>query len=162
MADAETEAEWAKLRRVEEEKQKAARAIENEKNDKTNLVYLDPKSTKAKGFSRDRDVVMRAVEKFTNYSIIFVVFGVVLSIIGRVGGMVSDANHLGMGAMVISGLPGMLGMVCLAAAVISAIIGIISSFWTKTKYGAKTNYTLRASIITLIIFGVFELIWYNI
>ena len=162
MADAETEAEWAKLRRIDEEKQKAARAIENEKVDKTNLTYLDPKSTKQKGFSRDRDVVMRAVEKFTNYSVIFVVFGVVLKVISRAGGIVSEVSHIGAGGAIISGLPGALGMVCLIAAVVAAIAGIISSIWAKSKYGAKMSYTLRVSIITLVIFGVFELIWYNV
>ena len=162
MADAETEAEWAKLRRIAKEKEKAARALGNTESDKANLVYLDPKSIKAKGFSRDRDVILRAVEKFANVSIIFVASGVVLSLIGRTGGIVSMTSGAGAGAMVISGLPSGLGMACLAMSVVTAAVGIISSVWAKIKYGTKTKYTLVSSVITLIIFGVFEIIWYNI
>ena len=162
MADAETEAEWAKLRRIAKEKEKAAKALEEAKPDKTALVYLDPKSTKVKGFSRDRDVQLRTVEKFANVSIIFVIAGVVLGFISRAGGVVSEVGRLGAGGAVIAGLPQALSMICLAISVIAAITGIISSIWAKTKYGIKTKYTLQISVITLIVFGVFELIWRNI
>ena len=162
MADAETEAEWAKLRRIAKEKEKAAKALDNAKPDKANLAYLDPKSTKVKGFSRDRDVVLRAVEKFASASIVFVISGIVLNVVGRAGGIVSGVNQLGLGAAIISGLPSTLGMACLIISVVAAVTGIVSSIWAKIKYGTKTKYTLISSVITLVIFGVFEIIWYNI
>lgn len=162
MADAETEAEWAKLRRIAKEKEKAARALENTKPDKIALSYLDPKPAKTTGFSRNRETVMRAVEKFANTSIIFVIFGIVLSIIGRAGETVTNVNHLGAGGVIIAGLPQALSMACLVVAIVSAATGIISSIYVKKKYGTKMGYTLRASVITLVIFGIFEIIWYNI
>ena len=162
MADAETEAEWAKLRRIAKEKEKAAKALEKTESDKTALAYLDPKPAKTKGFSRNLETVMRAVEKFANYSIIFVFFGITLSFIGRSGGIVSGVNDLGAGGAIISGLPMALGTACLVVAVVSATVGIISSIYVKKKYKTKMDYTLRVSAITLAIFGIFEVIWYNI
>ena len=156
MADAETEAEWAKLRRIEKEKQKAVKALEKTESDKTALSYLDPRPAKTTGFSRNRETVMRAVEKFANASIIFIIAGVVLSFIARAGGIVSGVNNLGMGAVIISGLPSALGMACLVVAAVSAVTGIISSIYTKVKYKTDMKYTLLVSITTLIIFGIFE------
>ena len=156
MADAETEAEWAKLRRIAKEKEKAAKALEKTESDKTALAHLDPKPAKTTGFSRNQETVIRAVEKFANASIIFVIAGVALSFIGRAGGIVSNVNNLGMGGAIISGLPLTLGLACLAVAVVAAVIGIISSIYTKIKYKTDMKYTLLVSIITLLIFGVFE------
>ena len=155
MADAETEAEWAKLRRIEKEKQKAAKALEKTESDKVAISYLDPKPAKTTGFSRNRETVIRAVEKFANYSIIFVIFGIVLNIISRAGGIVSGVNNLGMGAAIISGLPQALSMICLAAGVVSAVVGIISSIYTKVKYKTNMKYTLLVSVISLIVFGIY-------
>ena len=162
MADAETEAEWAKLRRIAKEKEKAAKALEKTESDKVAISYLDPKPAKTTGFSKNRETVIRAVEKFANASIIFVIFGITLSFIGRAGGMVAGVNDLGAGGVIISGLPYAISMACLLIAVVSATVGIISSIYVKKKYGTKMGYTLRVSIITLLIFGVFEVIWYNI
>ena len=156
MADAETEAEWAKLRRIAKEKEKAAKALEKTESDKTVLAHLDPKSAKTTGFSRNRETVIRAVEKFANASIIFVIAGVALSFIGRAGGIVSNVNNLGMGGAIISGLPLTLGLACLVVAVVAAVTGIISSIYTKIKYKTDMKYTLLVSIVTLLVFGIFE------
>ena len=158
MADAETEAEWAKMRRVAKEKEKAAKALENTKPDSVATSYLDPKPAKTKGFSRNRETVIRAVEKFANASIIFMIFGIVLSVIARAGGMVTSIGHLGVGGAIIAGLPEAISMICIVVAIISAITGIVSSIYTKIKYKTKTNYTIWVCVITLVAFVVYELI----
>jgi hypothetical protein len=156
MADAETEAEWAKMRRVAKEKEKAAKALEKTKRDSVVLSYLDPKPAKTSGFSANRETVMRAVEKFANASIIFMIFGVTLSAIARAGGMVTSIGHLGVGGAIIAGIPQAISMICILIAIVSAITGIISSIYTKIKYKTKMNYTILVCIITLVIFGIFE------
>lgn len=137
-------------------KRKAAKALEKTESDKTALAHPDPKPAKTTGFSRNQETVIRAVKKFANASIIFVIAGVALSFIGRAGGIVSNVNNLGMGGAIISGLPLTLGLACLVVAVVAAVTGIISSIYTKIKYKTDMKYTLLVSIITLLIFGIFE------
>lgn len=145
MADAETEAEWAKLRRIAEEKKKAAKALENTKQDKVALSYLEPSSTKVKGFSKNREVVMNSVEKFANASIVFALGGVILKLIAR-----AMEGYM-------AGMFDGIGMICFVVAVVAAITGITSSFYTKIKYKTKMNYTIFICIIALVVFGVYEL-----
>ena len=139
MADAETEAEWAKLRRIAEEKKKAAKALENTKQDKVALSYL-------KGFSRDRESVMMSVEKFANAGIVFVIAGAILKLISRA--------MTGTIAGVVDGV----GMIGLVVGVIAAVTGIISSLYAKIKFKTKMNYTIVVSVIALVVFGIYELV----
>ena len=149
MADAETEAEWAKLRRIAKEKEKAARALEDAKQDKVALSCLDPAPARAKGFSRNRETVIRSVEKFANFSILFVIFGIMLELIGRAVAMTTMA--------VVAGILQGLGTVCLVVAIVSAVTGVISSIYTKIKYKTKMNYTIWVSVIALVAFGIYRL-----
>lgn len=75
---------------------KAAKALSEEKPDRTNLVSLDPKTTKVRGWSNDPDVILATAERMGNRSIIFALAGLVLNVIGLAGGMVSFTNKLGL------------------------------------------------------------------
>lgn len=160
MADAKTEQEWEKSKRIEEERMKAVRNLNTANASKANAIsasFLDPSLTRKKGYRRDPDAIMMSAEKFANAGAILAVAGAVLVFIGVAGGAVAQINELGAGGAIISGLPGSLGAGCIAVAVICALVGIISSFVFCKQIGKKSSTALRTSIITLIIVFVFIL-----
>ena len=124
MADKETEAKWEKSKRIEAERMKAARAAAEDKPDKSNLAYLDPKTTKAKGWSGDFDVIMASAERIGNRSLIFAIGGVVLVIIGIAGGIVGATYHLDMAGALISALPSGIGYLLMGIGVLMAMVTI--------------------------------------
>jgi hypothetical protein len=63
MADSEVEKEWEKSKRIEAERMKAIRDLEERKPDSSGLALLDPKQTKVKGWSKDPDVVIADIER---------------------------------------------------------------------------------------------------
>lgn len=91
MADKETEAEWARMRRVELERKKAAEAVrkEQEKQGKVNLAFL-PVSTKTKGWSKNPNVVMADAARMADKSLVFALGGILLIMIGDMGNIVSN------------------------------------------------------------------------
>ena len=109
MADSDTE-KWAlKSKQIEAERTKAARDLASQKPDKANLAFLDPKITKVKGWSKDPDVIRADAERMGNRALIFAIAGVTLSLIGYVGGMVTSTFDLGLGGIIVSGLPSSIG-----------------------------------------------------
>ena len=62
MADTETE-EWAKKsKRIEAERMKAIRDLDENKADRANLGFLDANPTKVKGWSNDPNVILASAE----------------------------------------------------------------------------------------------------
>ena len=76
-ADAETEKEWAKSKRIDEERMKAARALSDEKPDKVNLAFLGPNMTKVKGWSSNPNVILASIERMGNRSMALALGGIV-------------------------------------------------------------------------------------
>lgn len=158
MADQETEAGWEKSKRIEAERTKAAQALKAEKSDSTNLAYLDPKETKVKGWSSDKDVILASVERLGNKSMILAVSGVALGVIGYGGGMVSNGFRLGMAGIMVSGLPSGLSFICLGLAVIMAVVVIGSEILRKIKEKQKFSAAFGSAVGAVVTVAVYVLI----
>ena len=154
MADEQTEAEWAKSKRIEAERMKAARAMADEKIDKTNLAFLDPKSTKVKGWSNDPDVVLADGEKMGNRALIFAISGLVLSSIGAIGGIVSSTFNLGLAGAVLA-IPSGISLVCIWAAVLMALVAIACEIYLKVKKARKFSVAFWSSICTIVLIIIY-------
>ena len=137
MADTDME-KWAlKSKQIEAERMKAAEDLVNQKPDKSNLAFLDPKATKVKGWSKDPDVIRADAERMGNRALVFAIAGVVLSLIGYVGGMVASSFKLGLGGAIVSGLPSSIGYICLAIAVLLGLIVMGQELYLRIKRGTK-------------------------
>ena len=158
MADQETEQEWAKSKRIEAEKMKAARALAQAKPDQSNLAFLDPKATKVKGWSSDPDVKLASIERMGNRAIIFALGGIVLSIIGYVGGMVTVSSNLGLAGVIISSLPSGLGMFLVGIGIIMSLVTIGTEITYKIKSGHKFTNSFWTAIGALVLVGLYWLI----
>ena len=155
MADRESE-EWAeKSKRIEVERMQAARALMEEKPERTNLAFLNPSNTKTKGWSRDPNVILASIERMGNRSLVFAICGVVLSILGRVGGMVASLNNLGLAGVAIDSLPSLIGFLGMGIGVIMAIIVISCEIIYKIKLGRKITAVMWTSIATIIVVGLY-------
>ena len=156
MVDSETE-EWAeKSKRIEAEKMKAAWALAEEKSDKSYLAYLDPKTTKVKGWTTDSDVILASIERLGNRSIVLAISGIILSIIGQAGSIVSETFNLGLGSMVISGIPGGVSLFCTGLAIIMAVVVMGSEIFYKVKQGRKFSsafLTAVVSVFLIVLYG---------
>ncbi|MBR0372891.1 hypothetical protein IJH72_03080 [Candidatus Saccharibacteria bacterium] len=159
MVDRETE-KWAeKSKRIEAERMKAARALAEGKPDKSNLAYLDPKTTKVKGWTTDPDVILASIERLGNRAVVLAVSGIVLSIIGQAGGVISETFNLGLGSMIISGIPGGVGLFCMGLAVIMAIVVMGGEIFYKVKQGRKFSsafLTAGVSIFLIVLYGIIQ------
>ena len=155
MADSDTE-KWAlKSKQIEAERTKAARDLASQKPDKANLAFLDPKITKVKGWSKDPDVIRADAERMGNRALIFAIAGVTLSLIGYVGGMVTSTLDLGLGGVIVSGLPSSIGYGCLAIAVLLGLIVMGLELHQKIKRSAKLTsafWTGFSAIIVTVLF----------
>ena len=99
MADKEVE-EWAaKSKAIEAERMKAAKAIVEEKLDRTNEAFLDPKLTKVKGYSKDTDVILASAERIGNRALVLVICGLLLAFVARMGGYLVSVFRLGLFGM---------------------------------------------------------------
>lgn len=155
MAD-EDSIKWAeKSKQIEAEKMKAARALVSEKQDKTNLAFLDPKTTKVKGWSNDFDVVMASAERIGNRSLLFAVGGIVLDIIGMVGGMVTSAFQLGVAGAIIAGLPSGIGYFCIGIGVLMAMVTVGCEIVFKVKKGKKFTSVIWSAVATIGVITVY-------
>ena len=157
MADAETEKKWAESKRIEAERMKAARAIVNEKTDKSNLAFLDPTTT-SKRYTSDDNSILKSAEKIGNRSIVLAICGVVLSIIGSVGGMVSVTNRLGAAGALISDLPSIVGLFGRGIAIIMALVTIGSEVYFKIKKGRSFSAGMRSAVGAIAVVVVYFLI----
>lgn len=155
MADAETEAEWEKSRRIDEERMKAARAINEAKPDVENLSHLDPGVGKPRGWTSDRWAVMSSAEKVANWAAILAPAGVVLGIIGDVGAIVGSVGRLGMAIALISAIPGGLGMICLWLAIFFGMIGSVTAIYYHARQGRKLGFVGWSSMVSVIIVVVY-------
>lgn len=158
MADKETEKEWEKSKRIDAERIKAARALSNEKQDKTNLAFLDPNMTKVKGWSSDPNVILASIERMGNRSMALALGGVVLSVIGYVGGMVTSSFRLGMAGVIISALPSGAGMILVGLAILMSLIVIGTEITYKIKSGRKFSSSFWTAVGTLVIVALYILI----
>lgn len=157
MADSETEAEWAKSKRIEEERKKAAQALLEEKPSKANLAYLDPKQQKRGGFSKDPDATLDSAEKFSEKSMMLVMLGVPLCVIGMLGSVVSQGSSSGTGIAIMSGILMGVGGIGVAIAVFLAIVSLVVVLIWGRRSKRKISNALWPAITTIvvsIIFGV--------
>ena len=158
MADKETEAEWEKSKRIEAERMKAARALETEKPNSVSLAYLDPKATKVKGWSSDKDVILASVERLGNKSVILAFSGVALGVVGYGGSMVTTIFHLGMAGVMVSGVPSGLSFICLGLAVIMALVVIGSEVTRKVKDKQKFSAAFGSAVGAMVTVVIYVLI----
>ena len=156
MADEETRIEWEKSRRIEAERQKAVQAMakEEKKRDGVSLSYLDPGATKVKGFSRDTNVVLADAERMANRAMFLVIGGVALMIIGGVGGIVSTTYGLGLAGVILS-IPSMVGLVCLGAGALMAMVTMGCEVYFRVKTGRKPSSALWTAAIALAVVAVY-------
>ena len=159
MADLETQAEWAKSRAIEAERLKAAEAVkkEEEKFGRVNLAYADPKVTKVKGYSRDLDVVLASSERMGNRSIILVVGGVVLAVIGDVGGVVSSTFNLGLAGLILD-IPGAVGWLLMGIGGLMAMATIVCEVYFRFKNGRKMSVAVWSAIPAVGVILVYVLV----
>ncbi|MBR3132418.1 hypothetical protein IKG33_03385 [Candidatus Saccharibacteria bacterium] len=136
MADRETELEWEKSKRIEAEKMKAERALEETKPDKANYAFLEPKTTKVKGWSADKDVILADSERMGNRSAILALSGVVLNFIGDMGAIVSESFNLGMAGVILN-IPSWVGIFCFGLAILMAGALIGCEIYFRIKKGRK-------------------------
>ncbi len=158
MADEETEKEWAKSKRIDAERMKAARALLNEKPDKVNVAFLDPNATKVKGWSNDPNVIFASIERMGNRSMALALGGIVLSVIGYVGGMVAVNFKLGAAGAMISGLPSGAGMILIGLAILMSLVVIGTEITYKIKNGRKFSSSFWTAVGTLVIVALYILI----
>lgn len=157
MADAETEKEWEESKRIEAERMKAARAIVNEKADKSSLAFLDP-ITVSKRYTSDDNAILKSAEKIGNRSIVLAISGAVLNIIGTTGGMVSMANKLGAAGALISGLPSIVGLLGMGLAIIMALVTIGSEVFYKVKKGRAFSAGMWSAVSAVAVIAVYHVI----
>lgn len=155
MADQETELEWEKSKRIEKEIKKADLAMMSEKPSKANLAFLDPKSTKVKGWTNDSDAILASAERMGNRAIVLTISGIVLSIIGYAGSAVTTVSKLGAAGALISGLPSGVGMVCLGLSVLMSTIALGSEIIARVRYGRRFGASFWTAVISLVLVGVY-------
>ena len=151
MADDETK-EWAaRSKQIEEERMKAARDLNGRSEGKENLAFLDPKSTKASGWTKDPDVLLAGVERWANRALIFAIAGAVMGLIGRVGGAVSSVSKLGAAGAIISALPSGIGYLCFGAATLIGVISIGVELYVKIKTGKKFSSAFWTGLVAIVV-----------
>ena len=158
MVDKTVENEWEKSKRIEAEKLKAAKALAEEQPSKANLAYLDPKHTKVKGFSKDKDVILASLERYADRSFIFATAAVLFEAIGKIGALVTMTNHLGSAGVMISGIPDGIGMLLLGLAAISVVVAICGEVYFKIKLKRKFGSAFWSAVFALPLIGAYFLI----
>ena len=161
MADAQTEAEWEKSKRIEAERMKAARAIAEGKSDRVNVAFLDPKPTKVKGWSNDPDVILADGEKMGNRALIFAVAGVVLMFIGTMGSLVSSTFNLGLAGVILE-IPSMLGFAGIGIAVLMGLAAITCEVYLKAKKGRKYSAAFWSSLSAIAVVVIYFVVYWLI
>lgn len=158
MADRETELEWEKSKRIEAERMKAVRALEEENKDiKVNSAFLDPENRKIHGYSRDMGQLLRSAEKAADISIGLVIVGILLKstthILPKLG---SGAAPLGILVDIISAV----GFVMICVAPIMAIISLWFNYKYKDIKDYKNKNTIMTAIAALIIVVVYAVLYF--
>lgn len=153
MADQETEAEWAKSKRIEAERMKAAKALAETKADNSNLAYLDPRTTKIKGFSRGREAILLSVERLGNFSAVMVVGGVIIKLVmlSVIGLMLNSAGQY-MRAIIDD-----IGMGAILVGMFVAVFVLLAAAWFYYKYRFRPRspiWTAGSALIIGVIYTV--------
>ena len=162
MADKETEQEWARLRRIEAEKDKARKAIEEEdkKQWKVNAAFLDSMSgAKVRGFSRGSEALRQSSERLANWSTTLGVCGIIVDFLSRI----VDVRGLGMAGAMMIGVINVIGFGMIGIAAFLAAFNIGAILFSHKKHGISiVNLPLRATAMVLGIIIIYELIWFFI
>ncbi|MBO7132021.1 hypothetical protein J6V85_02020 [Candidatus Saccharibacteria bacterium] len=157
MADKETELEWEKSKRIEAERMKAVKALENNEESRVNLAFLEPENRKIHGFSRDFGQISRSAERAADFSVGFIFFGILLKSMSHILPMSGGAAALlGVLMTIIS----MIGLVMICIAPVMAIV----SLWFSYKYGAikesKNKSAIMMAVITLVATVVYAVLYF--
>ena len=158
MVDEKTFSEWEKSKRIEEAKMKATKNLNENSSLNAGIEYLDPKSTKVKGWSNNTSVISASIERMSNISIVLVLCGAVLSIIGFAGGTVTNTFNLGMAGVLISALPEGVGTLCLVVGLLMAVISLVSEIVRKIKNRQKLSSAFATSIGTILAVALYVLV----
>lgn len=160
MADKETEQEWAKLRRIEAEKEKARKAIEEEdkKQGKVNAAFLDSMSgAKVRGFSRGSEALRQSSERLANWSTTLGVCGIIVDFLSRI----VDVRGLGMAGAMMIGAINAIGFGMIGIAAFLAVFNIGAMLFSHKKRGiSMANLPLKSTAMVLTVVVIYELIWF--
>ena len=148
--------EWAsRSKQIEAERQKAIKALEEEKPSQANLAFLDPKTTKVKGWSKDPDVVAANFERMGNRALIFALGGVGLDLTGYLGSKASTGPE-----GIILALPSYLSYACLGLAVLMGLVVIgvkLEQLIRRKKKLDLPFWTGLSAVLVVIIYVVVKL-----
>ena len=158
MADKETEAEWARMRRVEAEREKARRALEGEGPNAEGLAQIGPQKGKVRGWSTDRNLLLRKTEKIGVWSIILVLAGVVMGVIADAGSIVGAVGTLGMATMIIAGIPGGISSLCFGLTTVFAVVVVPVELYYKVKDKRQFGTGWWSVITAVLVMAVYFLI----
>ncbi len=155
--DEETRKEWEKSKRIEAERMKAMRALnEDDKEARINSAFLEPENKKIKGFSRDTSRVLRSIEKAAGFSLGFVILGVVLSNALSLGAMLGVSSAIG----ILLGIVSAIGLVLICVSAILAIVSLGYSFYYKKTDNFDNKNITITSITTLAILLVYLILFF--
>jgi hypothetical protein len=148
---------YKKQERIRKEREKAAKAIEEEekRQGKVNLAYLDPASTsKVKGFSRGSEAKRKSLERLANFAVTIGLGGLIVNLpVSFV-----DVRGLGMaGSTMISAIAGISGIMLIVALFV-AVYTIIAAFVARKKNNTEVKTALRTALIMFVIVGGYLLI----
>ena len=148
---------YKKQERIRKEREKAAKAIEEEekRQGKVNLAYLDPASaSKVKGFSRGSEAKRQSLERLANFATAIGLGGLIVNLpVSFV-----DVRGLGIaGSTMISAIAGISGIMLIIALFV-AFYTIIAAFVACRKHNTEIKTVLRTALITFAIVGGYLLI----
>lgn len=146
-------------KRAEAEIYKAAQDFNRHAHDvKAGTAYLDPATSHAHGFTWDPEVTRRHGERFADFGAITLLGGIAMDTITRLIGL-----HLGEAASrAISMTLGSIGAILMVLAPFTALIAFGALIIARAKSHQKFSYAFYASLTTLIIYAIYQLIWYLI
>ena len=155
--DEEVKKEWEKSKRIEAERMKAAKALEEDRTSQINSAFLESENPKVKGFSRDASRIARSVERATNFSLGFVIFGIILMSLPK---MLMGVG-LGLPVGILLDALVMVGLVLFYSSPILAGVSLGFGLFKKDIAEFKAKDVIVSAVITLVIFGgylIFELL----
>ena len=154
---AATEAEWKKSKRIDEERMKAARALNEAKPDINGVAALGPQQDKPRGWSSDSRLITEKAEKLGMWAAVLAPAGVVLMIISDVGSVVTEVGKLGLFGVLFSILGG-LGLICFAVVIFFGLIGFVTAVYYRGKLGKKLGVAGWSGMGAIMIVVVYFLI----
>ena len=158
MADKETELEWEKSKRIEAERMKAVRALEEgDKDARINSAFLNPENRKIHGYSRDTGQLLRSAEKAAGISIGLALVVIILKSTTHILPVAGDiAAPLGVLVDIISKI----GFVMICIAPVMAMISLWFCYKYKNIKDFKNKNTIATAIATLAIVCVYAILYF--